>query len=127
MNMTGTIIGILVIAFILLFAIFSTKETIEAKKELREIKKKAEEDAKKAEEQKQALVDHNTKSNEIKEEKIEKQEEINNAKTKEELIAIANGIADNNNDKLRKQGQKGEGDNTSTKTSKTRTSKTNRK
>ena len=127
MSMAGTVIGILVIAFILLFAIFSTKEAIETKKELKEFEKRADEEAKKAEEQKQALVDNNTKSNEIKEEKIEKQEEINNAKTKEKLINIANGIADGNNDKLRKQKESGKGDNTSTKTSKTRTSKINRK
>lgn len=107
MNIAGTVIGILIIAFVVLFAIFSTKESIQAKKELREFEKKADEAARKAEEDKETLVNHNEKSNEIKEEKAKTQEEINNAKTKEELIAVANSIADNNNNKLRKQKEGG--------------------
>jgi len=123
MSITGTVIGILIMAILVLFAVFSTKEVIQTKKELKELEK----ETNKAKENSKKLKEHNEKSNEIKEEKIKTQEEINNAKTKEELIAAANSIADNNNDKLRKQGQEGKGNNTSTKTSKTRTSKTNRK
>lgn len=103
MNIAATIIGILIIAFVLLFAIFSTREVIETKKQIKEIEKREKE----AKEDVQTIINHEEKSNEIKEEQTAKVKEINDAKTKEELIAIANGIADSNNDKLHKQRQKG--------------------
>lgn len=123
MNMTGTLIGICIIAVLVLITVLIAKDNIKAKKEIREFEEKAD----KAMENAETLVKHEEKSNEIKEKQSETVKEINNAKTKEDLIAIANGIADANNDKLRKQGQKGKDNSTSTGTGKTRTSKTNRK
>ena len=119
MSITGVIIGIIVMALVVLFAVFSTKEAIESKKELKEFEKKVEAAEKKSE----VLVEHNQKSNEIKEEKIKTQEEINNAKSKEELVNLANSIADDNNGKLRKSKETGKQTGTSAKTGKTRTSK----
>ena len=111
--MTGTIIGIGIMAFVLLFAVFSTRESIQARKERKEI----EEELKKAWEERQALADHNQKSNEIKEESAKTQKEIEDAKTKEELVNLANSIASSNNDKLRKQktGRESKGSSTKTK------------
>ena len=119
MSLTSTVIGISIIAFVVLFAIFSTKESIQAKKE----KKDLEDKLVKAEEDKQTLVDHNQKSNEIKEQKGQTEKEIEDAKTKEELVNLANSIANRNNDKLHKQTEGRERSGSSTKTSKTRITK----
>ena len=114
MELMGTIIGIIVIAFIILFAIFSTKETIERKKEIKEFEKRAD----KAYEDAMALKENGEKITEIKNEEIKKQEEINNAETKEDLRAIARANAQSNNDRVSKQKETGSKNNTSTKTRK---------
>lgn len=123
MNITGTVIGILIMAFLVVFAIFSAKETIKAKKELKEFEKKADEAQANAEK----LKEHNEKAAEIKEERTEQVKEIKDAKTKEEIIALANSISDSNNELVRKQKEGRESKGTSSKTGKARTSKTNRK
>lgn len=113
-NITGTVVGILVIAFILFFAIFSTREVIKTKKEL----KKIEEDFKKEEERTKTMATYSSKVNEIKNDEVEKIKEINNAKTKEDLRNIARQSADDNNDRVRKQKESGKETNTSAKTGK---------
>ena len=63
------------------------------------------------------LIKHNRKILEIKDDENSLTKEIENAKTSEDLIAIANRIVSSNNDRVHKQSDKK--GNASTKTSKT--------
>ncbi len=99
MNMTATLIGILIFAGVLLFAVFSTQEVIKTKKEMKELKKDIESEKKKAE----AVVEVASETNKIKDKETEKIQEINNAETNEEVGNIVNDIIRNNNDRVRKQ------------------------
>ena len=114
MNIAGIVIGIIIIALITFFAVFSTKELIETKKEF----KKIEEGFKKEEEKTKTMAEYSSKINEIKNDEVEKIKEISNAKTKEDLRNIARQSADDNNDRVRKQKESGKETNTSTKTGK---------
>ena len=99
MNMTATLIGILIIAAVLLFAVFSTKEVIKTKTEMKKLKKDIESEKKKTE----AAVEVASETKKIKDKETEKIQEINNAETNEEVGNIVNDIIRNNNDRVRKQ------------------------
>ena len=120
MNITGIIIGILIMAFITFFAVFSTREVIKTKKEM----KKIEEAFRKEEEKTKTMATYSSKVNEIKNDEIDKVKEINNAKNKEDLRNIARANANANNDKLREQKESGKEANTSSKTGKKNTKST---
>lgn len=99
MNMTATLIGILIFAGVLLFAVFSTQEVIKTKKEMKELKNDIESEKKKTE----AVVEVASETKKIKDKETEKIQEINNAETNEEVGNIVNDIIRNNNDRVRKQ------------------------
>ena len=97
--MTATLIGILIFAGVLLFAVFSTQEVIKTKKEMKELKNDIESEKKKTE----AVVEVASETKKIKDKETEKIQEINNAETNEEVGNIVNDIIRNNNDRVRKQ------------------------
>lgn len=101
MNMTATLIGILIFAGVLLFAVFSTQEVIKTKKEMKELK----EELKKEEKKTEAAVELASETKKIKDEETKKIQEIENAETNEEVADIVNDIINNHNDRVRKQAE----------------------
>lgn len=99
MNMTATLIGILIFAGVLLFAVFSTQEVIKTKKEMKELK----EELKKEEKKTEAAVEVVSETKKIKDEETKKIQEIENAETNEEVADIVNDIIGKHNDRVRKQ------------------------
>lgn len=116
--MKTVIIGVAIIMLLLLCLILAIKYSASKSKEAKENKKIADAYKQNAEE----IKDYAEKVQEETVKKDEKDKEISNAKTKEDLRNHARNTANSNNDKLHKQTESKQG--AATKTRKTRTKST---
>ena len=116
--MKAAIIGVGIIILLLLCLILAIKYSVSKSQEAKDAKRIADAYKQNAEE----IKDYTEKVQEETVKKDEKDKEIANAKTKEDLRAHARNTAADNNDKLRKQTESKQG--TATKTRKTRTKST---
>lgn len=108
--MEQTIIGILIAGLAMFFGIFASKEAYHANKE----KKEAQKEAEKAVANAEKLSEYTGKVQKESKTKEQKIEEVNNAKTKEELRSHARDTANSNNDRVRKQAESKNGSTTKT-------------